>query len=216
MSVSRIESTAGKLLAIALLLATAIAAGLWAGNRWAEGGRAIKDRAEQKAYIEDLEQQLTDLHTRAADTAIAYAQAIDRMNTIAESLEQTREENRRFTEDQRGALESLLERRPELRTARVGADVLRHWNQSNQGKPAAAPPARDPGQPEARMPGAADGTQRPSGDPAGQPRPGGIPVSRLQRTGPGVDPGHGRLGVNGMAVVLPGAGAVAGSSSGLR
>lgn len=216
MSVSRIESTAGKLLAIALLLVTAIAAGLWAGNRWAEGGRAIKDRAEQQAYIGDLEQQLNRLHAQAADTAVAYAEAIDRMNTIANSLEHNREENRRFTEDQRVALASLLDRRPELRAARVGTDVLQHWNQSNQGKPAAAAPARDAGQPETGMPGAADGTQRPAGDPAGQSRPGGVPVSRLQRTGAGVDPGRRRLGGHGVAVVLPGSGAVAGPPSGVR
>ncbi|WP_180867367.1 hypothetical protein [Stenotrophomonas maltophilia] len=216
MSVTRMESTAGKLLVIAVLLATAIAAGLWAGNRWAEGGRAIKDRAEHQAYIKDLEQQLTRLHTQAADTAVAYAEAIDRMNTIANSLEQNREENRRFTEDQRAALESLLDRRPQLRAVRVGTDVLQHWNRSNQGKPTTAAPARDAGQPETGMPGAADGTQRPPGDPAGQSRPGGVPVSRLQRTGAGVDPGHGRLGGNGMAVVLPGAGAVAGANGGLR
>ncbi|MBM9913995.1 MULTISPECIES: hypothetical protein [Stenotrophomonas] len=216
MSVSRIESTAGKLLAIALLLATAIAAGLWAGNRWAEGGRAIKDRAEQQAYIGDLEQQLTRLHAQAADTAVAYAEAIDRMNTIANSLEHNREENRRFTEDQRVALATLLDRRPELRAARVGPDVLQHWNRSNQGKPAAAAPARDAGQPETGMPGAADGTQRPAGDPAGQSRPGDVPVSRLQRTGAGVDPGHRRLGGHGVAVVLPGSGAVPGSASGVR
>lgn len=216
MSVTRMESTAGKLLVIAVLLATAIAAGLWAGNRWAEGGRAIKDRAEHQAYIKDLEQQLTRLHTQAADTAVAYAEAIDRMNTIANSLEQNREENRRFTEDQRAALESLLDRRPQLRAVRVGTDVLQHWNRSNQGNPTTAAPARDAGQPETGMPGAADGTQRPPGDPAGQSRPGGVPVSRLQRTGAGVDPGHGRLGGNGMAVVLPGAGAVAGANGGLR
>ncbi|MCI1110990.1 hypothetical protein MOQ26_08070 [Stenotrophomonas maltophilia] len=215
MSVSRIESTAGKLLAVALLLATAIAAGLWAGNRWAEGGRAIKDRAEQQAYIGDLEQQLTRLHAQAADTAVAYAEAIDRMNTIANSLEHNREENRRFTEDQRVALASLLDRRPELRAARVGTDVLQHWNQSNQGKPAAAAPARDAGQPETGMPGAADGTQRPAGDPAGESRPGGVPVSRLQRTGAGVDPGRRRLGGHGVAVVLPGSGAVASPASGV-
>ncbi|MGH8037300.1 MAG: hypothetical protein ACREPD_06125 [Stenotrophomonas sp.] len=197
---------ATKLLVLALLFATAVAAGLWAGNRWAEGGQAIKDRAEQKAFIGQLEEQVAQLHTRAASTAIAYAEAIDRMNTISTSLEQNREENRKFAEGQRAALASLLDRRPELRTTRAGDDVLQHWNQSNQGKSPAAAPASNTRQSEAGMPGAADGSQRPVGNPPGKPRPGGVPLSRLQRSGTGIDPGNGRMGGHSLAVVLPSAG----------
>lgn len=206
MPVTRVETMAAKLLGLVLLFAAAVAAALWAGNRWAEGSQAIKDRTQQKAYIGQLEDHVTQLHAQAAGTAIAYAEAIERMSAIATSLEKNREENRKFAEDQRTALASLLDRHPELRTTRAGDDVLQHWNQSNQGKRPAAAPAGGTREPQAGMPGAADGPQRPVGNSLGKPRPGGVAVSRLQRSGACADLGNGRMGGHCVEVVLPSAG----------
>lgn len=216
MPVTTLEMVRIKAFAIVLVLAASIGAGAWAGHRWAEGEQAMTERDEKTAYLASLQDEITRLQTQSAESALAYAEATERLNTIANSLEKNREENRKFAEGQQAALAALLDRRPELRAARAGDDVLQHWNRSNQGKPAAATaPASISREPQAGVPGAPDGSERSVGDPAGKSRPGGNPVSRLQRSRQSVDPGGRRLGSHGLAMVLPSAGG-AGPSCGLH
>ncbi len=215
MSVTALEMVRIKALAIVLVLAASIGVGAWAGHRWAEGEQAISERGEKTAYLASLQDEITRLQTQTAESALAYAEATERLNAIASSLEKNREENRKFAEGQQAALAALLDRRPELRAARAGDDVLQHWNRSNQGKPAAAAPAVNSREPQARVPGAPDGSERSVGDPAGKSRPGRDPVSRLQRSRQSVDPGRRRMGGHGLAMVLPSAGG-AGPSCGLH
>lgn len=215
MSVTALAMARIKAFAIVLVLAASIGAGAWAGHRWAEGEQAMTERDEKTAYLASLQDEITRLQTQSAESALAYAEATERLNTIANSLEKNREENRKFAEGQQAALAALLDRRPELRAARAGDDVLQHWNRSNQGKPAAAAAAVNSREPQATVPGAPDGSERSLGDPAGKSRPGGDPVSRLPRSRQSVDPGRRRLGGHGLAMVLPSAGG-AGPSCGLH
>lgn len=192
-----------------LLIVAAVVAGLWAGNRWAEGAQAIKDRKAQQTYIEQLQGETDQLRQLAADSALDYAAATDRMDAIATQLETDREANRKHQAEQRESLEKLLRTRPDLRDGRAGDDVLRHWNRSNQGPAAsgAAPGAQpDAG---AAVPGVAAGDLGPVGGAVGQPRPGDRAVPRLQGIAGPAGAGRGGMATHGMGLVLPIAGAAA-------
>lgn len=192
-----------------LLIVAAVVAGLWAGNRWAEGAQAIKDRKAQQTYIEQLQGETDQLRQLAADSALDYAAATDRMDAIATQLETDREANRKHQAEQRESLEKLLRTRPDLRDGRAGDDVLRHWNRSNQGPAASgAAPGAQPGA-GAAMPGAAAGDIGPVGSAAGQPRPGDRAVPRLQGIAGSAGAGRGGMAPHGMGLVLPIAGAAA-------
>ena len=205
---------------LAVLLAVlALAGGLWGGDAWRKGQTAIEqnktlkdDREADRKAIADLKETAEKLRQHGVDNALAYDQAMERMGAIAEQLEKDREANRQFEQQQRQALADLLADRPDLRDLRLGDDVLRHWQQSNQGRrgqgqpatPAAAPaPA---GKPAKAVPGAAGADKRRGASAAGEPRPGDRAVPRLQRSGRLVGAGDGRMAHHRMAVVLQGGG----------
>lgn len=164
----------GKLTALLALLALCI--GLWAGDAWRAGRVAVaqnkallKQQADDRKTISDLQTAAAELRQHAVDATLAYQQASDRLNTIAQQLEQDREANRQFAQQQRDALATLAQARPDLRSLHLGPDVLRHWQQSNRGAPATAPAAADPGQPAHAVPAAAAAGQRRGAGPDRQP-----------------------------------------------
>lgn len=122
------------LIAVVLALAT----GLWAGDAWRQGRTAMAQQKADRQTIEDLKTTAETLRQHAVDASLAYDQASERMGAIAQQLETDREANRRFEQQQRAQLAQLLDARPDLRNVRVGADLLRHWQQSNAGSAGAA------------------------------------------------------------------------------
>ena len=137
-----------------LIIATvlALATGLWAGDAWRQGRTAMAQQKADRQTIEDLKTTAETLRQHAVDASLAYDQASERMGAIAQQLETDREANRRFEQQQRAQLAQLLEARPDLRNVRVGADLLRHWQQSNAGSAGAttattASPASQPAHP---------------------------------------------------------------------
>lgn len=192
-----------------LLIVAAAVSGIWAGNRWAEGAQAIKDRKAQQTYIEQLQGETNVLRQLAADSALDYAAATDRMDAIATQLETDREANRKHDATQREALAKLLRDRPDLRDGRAGDDVLRHWNRSNQGPAAsgAAPGAKPSATPG--VPGASAGYLGSVGGAAGQPRPGDDAVSRLQGVAGAAGASRRGMAADSVGLVLPVAGAAA-------
>lgn len=123
-----------------LIIATvlALATGLWAGDAWRQGRTAMAQQKADRQAIEDLKTTAETLRQHAVDASLAYDQASERMGAIAQQLETDREANRQFEQQQRAQLAQLLEARPGLRNVRVGADLLRHWQQSNAGSAGAA------------------------------------------------------------------------------
>ncbi|MEN9192807.1 hypothetical protein AB3094_14820 [Xanthomonas euvesicatoria] len=193
--------------ALVLLLVAALLAGIWAGNRWAEGKQAVQDRTELRTYIKELQVEVKHLRQTHADSVISYRQAIARLDAIATLREQDRETNRLQAEAVRASLDALLRKRPDLRDGRAGDDVLRHWRESNS-RPAAKPAAaHDPKQPAPAVPGSAAASQRPVGDVAGQPRSGHRAVPRLPEQHASADPSRDRVGNHSVGLVLQGTGA---------
>lgn len=193
--------------ALVLLLVAALLAGIWAGNRWAEGKQAVQDRTELRTYIKELQIEVKHLRQTSADSAVSYRQAIARLDAIATLREEDRETNRLQADAVRASLDALLRARPDLRDGRAGADVLRHWRESNT-RPAAAKPAaaRDSKQPAPAVPGSAAASQRPVGNVAGQPRPGRGAVPRLPEQHASADTGRDRVGSHRVGLVLQGTG----------
>lgn len=200
---------------ISLLLAVlALAVGLWAGNAWHKGRTAIAQNAElvqrqkdDRDFINALKNTATELRQHAVDGALAYDQATERMDAIAQQLEKDREGIRQFQQRQAAALDALAEARPDLRDLRLGGDVLRHWRASNAGPaadqpaaPAAAAPAA--GEPAGDVPPAPAAGKRPSAGAAGQPRPGDGPVPRVRGAERGAAAGSGRVDDHRVALVL--------------
>jgi hypothetical protein len=204
--------TFGWILLVVALVASS--AGLYVGNEWQRGRAALADNARLKTQatadrkaIDELVTAGNRLRQSAVDHAVELGQAERRMGALASALENTLESNRKFTLEQRGELDALLARRPDLRDLDLGADVLRHWNRGNAGAGAAADAApaaaaRPAGQPAHAVPRPAAGAQREGAGPAGQPRPGGSAVRGL-RSGQGLAVGSGgRVGDHGVGVVL--------------
>ncbi|MCL1550477.1 hypothetical protein [Xanthomonas nasturtii] len=192
--------------ALVLLLVAALLAGIWAGNRWAEGRQAVQDRTELRTYIKELQVEVKHLRQTSADSAVSYRQAIARLDAIATLREEDRETNRLQADAVRASLDALLWARPDLRDGRAGADVLRHWRESNtrpSTKPAAA---NDSKQPAPAVPGSAAASQRPVGNVAGQPRPGRGAVPRLPEQHAPADAGRKRVGNHRVGLVLQGTG----------
>ncbi|CAD7351598.1 hypothetical protein X12_003528 [Xanthomonas arboricola] len=192
--------------ALVLLLVAALLAGIWAGNRWAEGRQAVQDRTELRTYIKELQIEVKHLRQTSADSAVSYRQAIARLDAIATLREEDRETNRLQADAVRASLDALLRARPDLRDGRAGADVLRHWRESNtrpSTKPAAA---NDPKQPAPAVPGSAAASQRSVGNVAGQPRPGRGAVPRLPEQHAPADAGRKRVGNHRVGLVLQGTG----------
>ncbi|MCC8689397.1 hypothetical protein [Xanthomonas campestris] len=193
--------------ALVLLLVAALLAGIWAGNRWAEGKQAVQDRTELRTYIKELQIEVKHLRQTSADSAVSYHQAIARLDAIATLREQDRETNRLQAEAVRASLDALLRARPDLRDGRAGADVLRHWRESNT-RPSTKPAAtNDSKQPAPAVPGSAAASQRPVGNVAGQSRPGRVAVPRLPEQHAPADAGGERLGNHRLGLVLQGTGA---------
>lgn len=145
--------------ALVLLLVAALLAGIWAGNRWAEGRQAVQDRTELRTYIKELQIEVKHLRQTSADSAVSYHQAIARLDAIATLREEDREANRLQAEAVRASLDALLRARPDLRDGRAGADVLRHWRESNT-RPSTKPAAtNDSKQPAPAVPGSAAASQ---------------------------------------------------------
>lgn len=151
---------------VAALLALCL--GLWAGGAWRSGRQAVAQQAQDKKTIKDLTDAAQALRQQATEQASAYAQASTRLNAIAQGLEEYRETNRQFEQQQRDALAALLAARPDVRDVRVGAELLRHWQQSNAG-PAAAGTATASGQLAQPMPTASTASGRQSAHAVGQP-----------------------------------------------
>ena len=174
-----------------VVAALSLGAGGWAGMRWERGAAAMDKVDELRAQREADAQAYRELLTTAKGlqahdvaTSIASRNAADRMGALAASLEKTLETNRDFTARQHDALADLLDRRPDLRTLRLGSDVLQHWNRSNAGaagNPAAPAAAGPAGQSANPVPAAPAREERPGAGSVGQPRSGGGAVSRLQR-----------------------------------
>ena len=200
------QSVGWAVVVLLLLLGASVLAGAWAGNRWAQGRQAIKDKAELRAYIGQLQADIKTLQEHSADAVLAYDQAATQLNQVAEWREHDREQLRKHDQAQRAELAKLLEDRPDLRDGRAGDGVLQHWNKSNAGPAAAPATTPDAAQPGAAVPGAATGSGRPLADPAGQPRRGGGPVSRLPQRQRPADSGRADLAGVGVGLVLHRAG----------
>ncbi|MCD0281298.1 hypothetical protein JWH04_20540 [Xanthomonas melonis] len=191
---------------LVLILVAALLAGIWAGNRWAEGKQAVRDRTELRTYIKELQVEVKHLRQTHADSVISYRQAIARLDAIATLREEDRETNRLQAEAVRASLDALLRKRPDLRDGRAGDDVLRHWRESNT-RPATKPAAaNDPKQPAPAVPGSAAATERPVGNADGQPRPGRRSVPRLPEQHASADAGRDRVGDHRLGLVLQSAG----------
>jgi hypothetical protein len=189
----------------------ALSSGLWLGYEWRKGRDALADVAAMKEQRRADGQVINELHTAAeraaqrdAKNAAAYREASERMGAIASQLENTHALNRAFSAQQRKELDSLLRRNPDLARVDVGADLLRHWNASNQGAGGrtepAAPASRQ--QPEAALPTAAGSSGRPAGQPAGKPRRSDRAVPRLRGRQGSAGPGGERMGADCVALVL--------------
>ncbi|MCH2092714.1 MAG: hypothetical protein MK141_14215 [Pseudoxanthomonas sp.] len=197
------------LVALGVVAVLAATAGVFAGIRWERGTQAIATVDERDRQLEALQQAALDLRDRGVENTAAYRAAADRMGGIAAQLERDRDENRQFVDQQRSALADLLAKRPDLRDVDVGVDVMQHWNRSNQGPRARSgtAPAGPAGKPANAVPGAsAPAVVRPPGA-AVEPRPGDGAVSRLQGTEREPAAGRGRVGADGVGLVLPRAGA---------
>lgn len=199
---ARVQLALVLLIALLLTLAAVTGVGIWAGNRWAEGSQAIKDRKAQAAALEQLRGDTAELRAQAADIAVQSYLASQRLNDIADKLELDRESQRKFDQEQRTALATLLRHRPDLRDGHAGDDVLQHWNRSNAGARAEPAAAADAGQPAAAVPAATAGEQRPVGDAAGEPRPGGGAIPRLPQQPGRADHRCAGLGADGVGLVL--------------
>lgn len=195
------------LLLLALLIVVIALGGIWVGKQWATGAQAIQERAEQKQYIQDLADEIDRLQVFGAGMAINYADAVERLGEISQQQEDDREANRKHFRTQRAALEHLLRKRPDLGVERAGTDVLQHWNRSNAGPAAGATPAGAAVEPDAAVPGAAAGAERPVGNAVGQSRSGDRAVPRLPSGKEESDQCGKRVAGNRLAVVLPSAGA---------
>lgn len=196
------------LVALGVVAVLAAGVGVYVGARWERGTQAIATVDERDRQLAALQQAATDLRDRGVENTAAYRAAADRMGGIAAQLERDRDENRQFVDQQRSALADLLAQRPDLRDVDVGADVMQHWNRSNQGPRARSgtAPAWPAGKPANAVPGsAAPAVIRPAGA-AVQPRPGDWAVPRLQGAEREPAAGRGRMGADSMGVVLPRAG----------
>lgn len=191
---------------VALTLATLVlfAGGTWVGHRWAAGSQAIEQRKGLERELIQLQAATKTLQTHAAQATANYYRATQRLNHIADLQERDREAQRQFNLQQQQELAALLRNRPDLRNGRAGTDVLQHWNRSNAGAGAAAPAAAapDPSDAQGRMPGASERSQRPLGNPPGQPRPGGRAVPRLPQPAAEADASRVRLGGDSLGLVL--------------
>ena len=197
------------LVALGVVAALAAAAGVLAGIRWERGTQAIATVDERDRQLAALQQAAIDLRDRGVENTAAYRAAADRMGGIAAQLERDRVENKQFVDRQRSALADLLAKRPDLRDVDVGTDVMQHWNRSNQGPRgrSGTAPAGPAGKPANAVPGAsAPAVLRPAGA-AVQPRPSDGAVPRLQGAEREPAAGGGRVGTDGMGLVLPRAGA---------
>lgn len=144
--------------------------GAWGGCAWQKGRTALDQVGELKDQRDADRKSIDALRQRAVDIASSYEQANARLGAIAQQLEHDRESNRQFEQQQRAELAQLLEARPDLRRVRIGADLLRHWRQSNAGATAAtATAASAASQPARAVPSAAAASGRPADHPAGQP-----------------------------------------------
>ena len=190
-----------------VMIAGAILAGLWAGNRWAEGQHAIDRNRELEQQVALQVRRYGELQEFAAEAVLAYDQAAQRLDLIADQQEKDREANRVWREGLRAELDRLLDARPDLRELRLGTDVLHHWNRSNAGPVAESAAAGDRSEPAAAVPGAATGAGRSGSEPAGEPRPGDRAVPRLPHGEGQPGPGGARVGGDGLGLVLPGAAA---------
>lgn len=189
----------------ALLIVALLSAGVsgYVMHRWDKGSEAMRANKTLRKDIDELTAAARQLQQHGVDSALAYDQAAQRLDAIAVQRETEREENRHFIQRQRSELDTLLSQRPDLVDLRLGPDVLRHWNKSNQGatpSPAATPkPAGKPARP---VPGPAAGQQRRTSGAAGQPRRGDGAVPRLQEQQRQPAAGRGRVASHGVALVL--------------
>lgn len=156
--------------ALVLGVVLGLLVGAWGGCTWQKGSTALDQASDLKAQRDADRKSIDALRQRAVDIASSYEQANARLGAIAQQLEHDRENNRQFEQQQRAELAQLLEARPDLRRVRIGADLLRHWRQSNAGAAAATTAAAGAAsQPARAVPGAAATGGRPADRPAGQP-----------------------------------------------
>lgn len=200
---------------IALAL-VALVFGLWAGYEWrhgrdgiAEAAQLKQERAQDRQTIADLKAAGIAIKQNAVDQDAAYRAAEQRLGAIASQLEQDRAQNRTVTAQLGTQLDALLALRADLRSLRLGNDVLQHWNESNAGRPAdvRAAPAAAPaaGQPAGAMPRSAPaGGKRPGASAAREPRRGDGDLPRLQGQQQIAAASDGRMARHGNGLVLQG------------
>jgi len=194
------------LLAAIAVIGAASTAGFVAGAKWETGHQAKLDNAALKANVAALDANAKSLRDNAISQAAATAEATRRMNAIAATLENQNAKSEQFERQQATSLAALLRTHPDLSRAHLGADVLQHWNDSNQGDAAAATAAATDsiGKPDAAVPKPAARKRRQPSRPAAKPRPsnGAVPPLREYHGGAAVE--RARVPGNGVGLVLQG------------
>lgn len=190
--------------AYALIAAVLLAggSGAWAGWKLRGASAVAAENVRLRADAAALQQAAQALRQRAVDSAARHDAAAARMSAIANQWETDRETNRLYFEGQRQALARLLDDRPDLRTGRAGADVLRHWRAANAGPAAGGPVAPAPGEPDAAVPEPAAAVRRPLGNADRQPRRRRGALPRLPGAAASAERRGARVAADGLGLVL--------------
>ena len=120
-----------------------------------------RENVQLNSQLQQLSETAEALRNSAVQNALNYRAAIERLDAVAQSREADRETLHQLATQQRNALQKLERTRPDLRSQRAGADVLQHWNRSNQGPRTTSTisPAADSQPAAAAVPAAATGRQ---------------------------------------------------------
>lgn len=167
--------TRGRALAWGAVVAVALSAGTFAtgvhlGRGWERGKRAQLDVAA-------LGEQIAAFSAALAITATDNQAASASLAAIARSTADELDAKRIAADHAARDLDRALAARPDLDAVRVGADILRAWNQGNAGDDTgSAAGAAEPDQAGARhgddaVPAPAAGSRRQGADSAAQPQP---------------------------------------------
>lgn len=173
--------------------------------KWKEGQAAIAESAELRANAAAWQGVAAAQQQDQATYIEQLRQASDRLGTIAQGREDDREEIRQLAAAQAEALELLRKRHPDWDAVDLGPEFVRHWNQANAGlQPAAAPATEDREQPSPAVPKPADATGGQADPDPASARPGGGATQGLPQRKRAPQRSGGRVGGDGLAVVLPG------------
>lgn len=176
--------------------------GAWAGWKLRGASAVAAENARLQADIAALHDAAEAIRDGAIENDRRFGEAAARQARIATTWETEREEQRRFNEQQRTRLAALLADRPDLRSARAGDDVLRHWRASNAGATAEAAAAGAAVEPGAGVPGAAAAGGRPVGDADRKPRRRRRALPRVRGEQGTADRRGARVAADGVGLVL--------------